>query len=256
MNASRRAVLAALLLEACGTSGNGPASSGTCPQGTVFCTTCGSDGVCTAGGCPNISCPSPGDAASDASAGTCPAGQFLCPACNGSPYCAAGGCSVTTCPVAPDAGVDATQSQGAACRLASDCRVGTACTSPVQSIPYPASAMRIGGFAGGCDADVDCAPDGGNLLCETHCGGNCSNSCISGCSGGAYPCPEGSTCGASHRCEASACSGPSGCPVQFDCVQGFCARRGCQKDSDCAASGYCVLGQCSTDLGTCLPQTG
>lgn len=224
------------------------------------------------------------DATVDASrseGGVCPASApAYCLDCNGGGFCVSGSCPATTCPVR-DSGASPPPDGSTGCRTNNDCAPSfQPCNGPgVVSLPYPppATPVIVGG-APACDADVhcdlyrsapfckssvcsaacnsdsDCAPDAGYPICVTVSRPNSAptNGCDPGCSGGGGGyCPEGSTCGSSHRCVAIACSVATDCPAQFDCVQSTCTRRACQKDGDCSLGGYCVQGLCSMRLGTC-----
>ena len=261
-------------LAACGTSASSATPSNGCAPGQTYCAACDGGGFCSAT-CPGLECPAPSqDGGADAARGAdggaggtgCPASApDACLDCNGATFCVMGPCPASTCPASPEAGsilyADAGASPSAeagasGCRSNADCTSPQQCASPFSWLPYPAPlSMTFGSGFGECNSDLDCAPDGGNSICETICGGACLNRCNLGCSGPAS-CPEGTSCAVSHRCALTACTGPSDCPTQFDCVQGSCARRACQKDADCVAGGYCVGAQCSSSLGTCANPPG
>jgi hypothetical protein len=218
------------------------------------------------------------DDANGTDSGLCPADKpSYCLDCSGGGFCVSGPCPASTCPVRDAGALPSDGGADAGCRSNADCPNST-CSSPFTPLPYPAPAAPIvigtaacdadrdcyvpywfapfcksNACSAGCNSDLDCAPDGGNLLCVTVFFPNrgSTNSCTPGCFAGG--CPEGSACASSHRCVPSTCSGASNCPAQFDCVQGTCTPRGCQKDADCPSGGYCFGGQCSTYLGTCAP---
>jgi hypothetical protein len=248
------AAFACVLATACGTS-TGPSPNGAiqCPAGMSFCNPCGKAGLCTASACSSFRCLAP-DGGSEGGVDGCGAGESACVGCDGAMFCSAGPCPGLFCSPR-DGGPDAALDGAAGCRKQADCASPAQCSSPVAALPAPSLPLPNLGGSSGCDADVDCAPDGGNRVCSAICGGNCSNVCESGCADGAFACPAGSTCAASHRCEPAACSSAAPCPALFDCTQGTCTRRTCSTDGDCG-SAYCVLGQCASTLGLCVDPAG
>jgi hypothetical protein len=111
--------VAAIVIGCGGTAGTGANDAASpqsaCPAGQTFCSGCSGGGYCSAGGCPNIACPTPrtedgstGDAgASTDDGGVCPAASpTLCTDCRGRPFCVSGSCPAISCP-APDSGGDA-----------------------------------------------------------------------------------------------------------------------------------------------------
>jgi hypothetical protein len=245
----------AALIAACGSGASTPTmadadGSTGCAAGETYCTGCGGGGFCSHG-CPGFQCPAvagDGGAVGDAGleGGACPSSAPVpCLDCAGGTFCVATACPLTTCP-APEAGSDAAAigdgALGAPCRTSSDCSVATGnyCLGPV---PPSCSCGN-----GSCTSDLQCAPDGGNRICQSFCGGACIQMCVPGCTDAS--CGEGTRCGVSHRCESKPCAGASDCPAQFDCVQSYCERRSCQQDGQCPG-GYCVTGTCSSTIGVC-----
>jgi hypothetical protein len=60
-------------------------------------------------------------------------------------------------------------------------------------------------------------------------------------------------CSAMHRCQPATCAQPCDCTANFTCISDshgmHCAPKPCTNDSDC--SGYCVVGKCYAQIGTC-----
>ena len=88
------------------------------------------------------------------------------------------------------------------------------------------------------------------------CGG--VKMCVAGCSVD-NPCPEGTACGADHRCAALPCGPQQACPSNFTCTTGgaspSCERKTCAGDGDCGPTGFCVEGLCFDSLGECRALT-
>jgi hypothetical protein len=145
---------------------------------------------------------------------------------------------------------------GSPCHSTSDCPIVQGFPGPLYCSP-PGAAQGCGACPGlippamnWCNTDAECRADGGTKICEHPCGGICPmGSCVPGCTAETV-CPIGMACGATGRCQASACSMSADCPPDFDCLNSGCVRRSCESDAEC--DGYCVTGACYSALGACV----
>ena len=105
---------------------------------------------------------------------------------------------------------------------------------------------------GSCTTDADCGGPVNGMICEAiRCSCDGARTCVPGCTADSE-CGTGETCSPStHRCTARACSSTAGCPPDFTCTDGACARTPCTDDSVC--DGFCVNGFCEASLGECRP---
>jgi len=96
-----------------------------------------------------------------------------------------------------------------------------------------------------CNADFDCLGAGVDHICVNYSGVRvCEPPCSS-----TNPCGDHQDCGSDGHCEDKPCDADVDCPADFSCQSNLCARRFCDTDGPC--SGYCVLGDCYPEAGTC-----
>jgi hypothetical protein len=146
--------------------------------------------------------------------------------------------------------------------IAEGCRSSAVCLSFERCV-------APGGFGGcgscqyledECSADADCAARGPGLICKVlppppcPCSGVSVLACLSACAADT-DCAMGERCAETGHCAATPCAGAGECPAHFACTGGSesertCARRDCSLDADCGA-GFCVLGLCYGQLGSC-----
>jgi len=133
------------------------------------------------------------------------------------------------------------------CRIPADCDGIGQCA--------PAGAVQCGG-ATGCVLDgVECTDDpacGGTPQSPMICVSDpcCSLSlCQPGCLTD-MDCGPAQQCGAEARCVAASCDPQTPCPADYSCADNTCTPTPCKTDAMCGA--YCVFGQCSAALGSCV----
>ncbi len=136
------------------------------------------------------------------------------------------------------------------CRAPGDCGTGS-CVAPGT----PTCGGACNPQPDECDVDGDCQPTnsgvGAVLICQPvpcACSGGTS-ACVPGCTT-TDDCGEGETCDpARGRCERIRCPAGEECPLDFECNDALCVRRGCTTDVDCDS--FCVDGACHGSLGVC-----
>ena len=135
-----------------------------------------------------------------------------------------------------------------ACSTDQDCKMpnGIYCAPPDAK---PACGICFEPLTPGCESDVECAKDG--LVCEWDpkpCLCSAAKVCQKPCD--ATSCAVGQACDGGGHCGPKPCLVPADCPTQFICADGLCARKPCTAGGDCP-DGFCVLGKCYTEPGTC-----
>jgi hypothetical protein len=192
--------LAGILIACGGTASTGAVDAGSpqsaCPAGQSFCSGCGGGGYCSAGGCPNIACPTPGTAdgspgeagASGDDGGACPAASpTVCMDCSGVPFCVSGSCPAISCPVADAGGDAASVAEGAA----ADGPESTMCTLDGGECPagWQCMCWSHTGVVGTytctchkqCSSAEGCPADHALCGCGNYPGAAYSGLCVSNC---------------------------------------------------------------------------
>ncbi|MEL6180730.1 MAG: hypothetical protein AAFS10_17345 [Myxococcota bacterium] len=195
-----------------------------CPEGTEFVGECPDQTCDMFGG--EVCCDAEGNATS-----------ALCPSAS-QPYCPDGSEPQQSCEEDP--------LPEFACRTHEDCNNFASCTAPGESI-----GCGICQDQPNCTMDEEC---GAGNICDPSTIEDCTCSggsiCKLGCRGD-DDCDAGQVCGDDLRCRPQRCEDQDGCPEQFSCVEGACARRACERDTICDDEGRCVLGSCYDSFGFC-----
>lgn len=171
----------------------------------------------------------------------------LCMECSCTPTfvgCRGAGDTPTQCPLLGCA-------QPQCCRHPGDCSSGSACE--VQPL-IPSCGADPAPAPSTCQHDSDCNKVPGQICTCTPC--TCGNTnqlaCQDGCKKD-IDCPEPQSCLEDLHCHPRACD--ASCTGNYTCAGGGCVRKPCAKDEECGTPGYCILGQCSRDIGQCVPQS-
>jgi hypothetical protein len=131
------------------------------------------------------------------------------------------------------------------CRAATDCGQQDDCLRPDRAELCGSDGCP----SNECNAAIDCMNKGAGYVCENF---NGIRLCVPPCST-AQPCSAHEQCNTDGLCENKSCANASDCPNDFDCIGTSCQRRFCQDDSLC--SGFCVLGSCYAEAGSCSPSS-
>jgi hypothetical protein len=105
------------------------------------------------------------------------------------------------------------------------CRTSATCPNGDVCIGGGVPSQCGGAHFSECSTDADCRADGGMNVCSRD------------------------ECGMNIRCVSPQCSSDGECGANTTCQDTLCKPKPCTDDGAC--SGYCVNGQCSSDLGIC-----
>lgn len=147
-----------------------------------------------------------------------------------------------------DSSADTTLAPGE-CLEHSDCTENGASCKPADAAASCGNCQQLPS----CVDDASCAAENPGSICDAR------PMCL--CSGGATcvgPCTSDSQCNRNEVCGTDGHCGPrscvdAACPSTFMCdgEGSVCLRRMCTSAADCAATDFCVAGQCASEVGVC-----